>query len=52
VDIVAFAGSFDMTEFAMFLQKKASKVKDDAVKKGLIKEEEWAAVVKSLTAEQ
>jgi hypothetical protein len=52
VDIVAFAGSFDMTEFAVFLQKKASKVKNDAVEKGLIKEEEWAAVIKSLTTEQ
>ena len=52
VDIFVFAGSFDMAELAGFLQKKASKMKNDTVKKGLIKEEEWVAVVKSLTAEQ
>jgi hypothetical protein len=52
VDIVVLVGNFDMTELTGFLQKKAAKVKNDAVKKGLIKEEEWAAVVKNLTAEQ
>jgi hypothetical protein len=52
VDIFVFAGSFDMTELVGLLQKKASKIKNDAMKKGLIKEEEWAAVVKNLTAEQ
>lgn len=52
VDIVVFAGNFDMAELTGFFQKKASKVKNDAVEKGLIKEEEWTAVVKSLTAEQ
>jgi hypothetical protein len=52
VDILALAGSFNMTELTGILQKRASKVKNDALKKGLIKEEDWAAAVKNLTAEQ
>ncbi len=51
VDIIVFVGGFDTAELTGFLQKKAAKVEDDAVKKGLIKEEEWAAVVKSLATE-
>ncbi len=52
VDVIALAGNFDMAELTRFLQKKAGTVKADVVKKGLIKEEDWSAAVKGLTAEQ
>jgi hypothetical protein len=52
VDAVVFVGSFDLTELIAFLQKKAGKIKNETVKKGLVKEEEWEAIVKSLTANQ
>ncbi len=52
VDIIVLAGNFDLSELAGSLQKKAAKVKNDVVKKGLIKEEDWAAVVANLTTEQ
>ena len=52
VDAVLFVGSFDLTELTAFLQKKSAKVKSETVKKGLIKEEEWATIVKSLAANQ
>jgi hypothetical protein len=52
VDIIVFAGNFDIAELTGSLQKKANKVKIDVIKKGLIKEEEWAAVVDNLATEQ
>jgi hypothetical protein len=52
VDAIVFVGSFDLAELTAFFEKKSAKVKSEAVKKGLIKEEEWEAVVKSLAANQ
>ena len=52
VDTVVFVGSFDLAELNAFLEKKSAKVKSETVKKGLIKEEEWEAIVKSLAANQ
>jgi hypothetical protein len=52
VDAVLFVGSFDLTELTAFFQKKSAKVKNETVKKGLIKEKEWEAIVKSLAANQ
>jgi hypothetical protein len=52
VDAVLFVGSFDLAEFTTFFQKKSAKVKNETVKKGLVKEEEWEAIVKGLTANQ
>ncbi len=52
VDIIVLAGNFDLSELAGSLQKKAAKVKNDVVRKGLIKEEDWAAVVANLATEQ
>jgi hypothetical protein len=52
VDAVVFVGSFDLAELTAFFQKKSAKVKNETVKKGLIKEEEWEAIVKSLAANQ
>ena len=52
IDSVVFAGGFELTQLAAFFQKKSAEVKSETVKKGLIKEEEWEAIVKSLTANQ
>jgi len=49
VDAIVFTGNFDLTELTTFFQKKSAEVKSETVKKGLIKEEEWEAIVKSLT---
>jgi hypothetical protein len=49
VDAVMFAGCFDLTELTAFFQKKSDEVKSETVKNGLVKEEEWTAIVKSLT---
>jgi len=48
VDVVVVAGGFDLTELTNFFRKKSAEVKSETVKKGLIKEEEWEAIVKSL----
>ena len=52
VDSVVFAGGFELTQLVAFFQKKSAEVKSETVKKGLIKEEEWQAIVKSLAANQ
>jgi hypothetical protein len=52
VDAVVFAGSFDLTELTVFFQKKAGRIKNEKVKKGLVKEEEWEAIIKGLSANQ
>ena len=52
VDSVVFAGGFELTQLTAFLQKKSAEVKSETVKKVLIKEEEWEAIVKSLAAKQ
>ena len=48
VDAVMFAGGFDTTDLTAFLQKKAGKIKAEAVKKGLLQEKEWEGIVRSL----
>lgn len=48
VDAVVFAGGFDTTDLTVFLQKKAGKIKAEAVKKGLLQEKEWEGIVRSL----
>jgi len=52
VDVIVFAGGFDLTELTASLQKKAGKIKSEVVKKGLIKEKDWETVVKSLAVKQ
>ncbi len=52
VDVVIFAGGFDLTELIASLQKKANRIKSEVVKKGLIKEKDWETVVKSLAAKE
>ena len=50
IDLVMFVGGFDLTEMLTSLEKKVNATKNQAVKKGWIKEEEWKGIVKSLTA--
>ncbi len=52
VDTVVFAGGFELTQLTAFFQKKAAEVKNETIKKGLIKDEEWEAIVKGLAANQ
>lgn len=49
IDIVMFVGGFDLTEMFTSMEKKVSATKNQAIKKGWIKEEEWKGIVKSLT---
>ena len=50
VDAVVFAGGFNTAELAAFLLKKSEKIKNETIKKGLVKEKEWESIVKSLTS--
>ncbi len=50
VDVVVFAGNFDLTDLKAFLQKKTGKITDEMIKKGLIEEKEWETIIKSLAA--
>ena len=52
VDVVVFVGNFDLAELTAFFLKKSAKVKNEMVKKGLVKEDDWEAIVKSLPANQ
>src|SRR4030043_121696 len=49
-DVAMFVGGFDLTEMFASLEKKVNPTKNQVVKKGWIKEEEWKGIVKSLTA--
>jgi hypothetical protein len=48
VDVVMFVGGFDVTEMFTSLGKKVTAVKNQAVKKGYLKEEEWQGLVRIL----
>ena len=50
VDAVVFAGGFNVAELAAYLAKKSDRVRSETIKKGLLKEKEWEAIVKSLTS--
>ncbi len=50
VDAIVFAGGFNVSELAASLAKKSDKVRNEAIKKGLLKEKEWEATVKTLTS--
>jgi hypothetical protein len=52
VDVVVFVGNFDLAELTAFFLKKSAKVKNETVKKGLVKEEDWESIIKSLPANQ
>jgi hypothetical protein len=48
IDVVMFVGGFDVTKMFTSLEKKVSATKSQAIKKGLIKEDEWKGIIKSL----
>jgi hypothetical protein len=48
IDVVLFVGGFDLTHMFTSLEKKVNATKNQAIKKGLIKEDEWRGIVKSL----
>jgi hypothetical protein len=51
IDIMMFLGGFDATKLLCSMQKKVSALKNQAIKQGSIKEEDWQAIVKSLVAD-
>jgi len=48
MDIAMFVGGFETATRFATIEKKVAKMKDQAVKKGLITEEDWQAIAKSL----
>ena len=49
MDIALFVGGFDIATRFVALEKRVEKMKNKAVKKGSITEEDWQAIAKSLT---
>jgi hypothetical protein len=50
IDVLMFVGGFDVAEMFTSMEKEVNPLKSQIVKKGLIKEEEWQEIVKSLAA--
>ena len=48
IDVVMFVGGFDVTEMFTSMEKEVSVIKSDAIERGLISEDEWQEIVKSL----
>ena len=48
VDLVVLVGGFDTTEMFAAMEKKVKQIKSFVVKKGLIKEDDWRVIAKSL----
>lgn len=48
IDLVMFVGGFDVTKMFTSQEKKVSAAKSQVVKQGLIKEDEWKGIIKSL----
>ncbi len=51
VDFILFVGGFDRTAMVNAMEKKANAMKASMIKNGSIKEEEWKAIVSSLTTD-
>jgi hypothetical protein len=51
IDIMMFLGGFDATKLLCSMEKKVSALKNQAIKQGSIKEEDWQDIVKSLVAD-
>jgi hypothetical protein len=51
IDVVMFLGGFDATKILRSMEKKVIGIKNQAIKQGSIKEEDWQAIVKSLVAD-
>ena len=48
IDLILFVGGFDTTKMFTDLDKKVKSMKNRAVEKGFIKEEDWQAIMKNL----
>ncbi len=48
IDLIMFVGGFDTANMVTDLDKKVKSMKNRAVKKGFIKEEDWQAIMKNL----
>ncbi len=48
IDVALFVGGFDTTKMVAELDKKVKNMKNQAVEKGFIKEEDWQAIMKNL----
>jgi hypothetical protein len=48
IDVVVFVGGFDVSEMFTSMEKDIDVIKSDAIGRGLISEEEWQGIVKSL----
>jgi hypothetical protein len=51
IDVVIFMGGFDTTKMFISMEKKVDAIKNQAIKQGSIKEDDWQAIVKSLVAD-
>jgi len=48
IDVVMFVGGFDVTKMFTSMEKDIDAIKNDAINRGLMSEEEWQGIVKSL----
>jgi hypothetical protein len=48
IDVVVFVGGFDVSEMFTSMEKDIDVIKSDVIGRGLISEEEWQGIVKSL----
>ena len=48
IDLILFVGGFDTAKMFTDLDKKVKSMKNRAVEKGFIKEEDWQAMMKNL----
>jgi hypothetical protein len=48
IDLILLVGGFDTTKMVADLDKKVKSMKNRAVKKGFIKDEDWQAIMKNL----
>jgi hypothetical protein len=51
IDVAMFLGGFNATNMLRSMEKKVSAIKNQAIKQGSIKEDDWQAIVKSLIAD-
>jgi len=51
IDVAMFLGGFDATKMLRSMEKKVNAIKNQAIKQGSIKEDDWQAIVKSLIAD-
>jgi len=50
IDIALFVGGFELADIFIPIKKKIQRVKNNAIKKGLIKKKEWEAIAKELSS--